>query len=170
MNYRDCIRAIPDFPKPGILFKDITPIFKNPVAFDGMINELYEKVKDLDFDYIAGIEARGFLIGAPLALRMNKGFIPVRKKGKLPGDVVQAEYELEYGTSTLEMHTDAIEPGSKVLIIDDLLATGGTVGATIEMVSKLKAEVTGLAFIIELSFLNGRDRLKEYPLVSLIQD
>lgn len=170
MNFRECIREIPDFPKEGILFKDITPIFKVAEAFHSLMEELYERVKDLDFDYIAGIEARGFLIGAPLALRMNKGFIPIRKKGKLPGAVVRAEYDLEYGSNTLEMHADAFEPGNKILIIDDLLATGGTVAASIEMIEKLQGKVTGLAFIIELSFLKGRERLQSYPVVSLIED
>lgn len=170
MSYVDLIREIPDFPKEGILFKDITPIFKDPAAFDELIQELYLQIKDLEFDYIAGIEARGFLLGAPLALRMQKGFVPVRKKGKLPGEVVRAEYDLEYGSSILEMHSDAIEPGSKVLIIDDLLATGGTVGATIEMIKKLEGQVAGLAFIIELTFLKGREKLSAYPLFSLIQD
>ncbi len=170
MNYRESIREIPDFPKEGIIFKDITPIFKDPGAFTGLIDELYEEIKSLEFDYIAGIEARGFLIGAPLALKMGKGFIPIRKKGKLPGEIIRAEYELEYGSNVLEMHRDAIEPGSKVLIIDDLLATGGTVGASIEMVTELQGTVTGLAFIIELTFLHGREKLGDYPLVSLIKD
>lgn len=170
MNYHDCIREIPDFPKEGILFKDITPIFKNSEAFHSLMEELHERVKDIEFDYIAGIEARGFLIGAPLALRMNKGFVPVRKKGKLPGAVVRAEYDLEYGSNVLEMHADAFEPGSRILIIDDLLATGGTVAASIEMIEKLQGTVAGLAFIIELTFLKGRERLQSYPVVSLIED
>ncbi|AZR73092.1 adenine phosphoribosyltransferase [Anoxybacter fermentans] len=170
MNYQDCIREIPDFPKKGILFKDITPIFKNPEAFHNLIEDLYNKVKELDFDYIAGIEARGFLVGVPLALKMNKGFIPIRKKGKLPGEVIRAEYELEYGSNTLEMHKDAFEPGSKILIIDDLLATGGTVSASIEMIENLNGQVAGLAFILELTFLNGRERLSKFPVISLIKD
>lgn len=170
MNYRECIREIPNFPKEGILFKDITPIFKNPEAFHLLMEELFDRVGDLEFDYIAGIEARGFLIGAPLALRMNKGFVPIRKKGKLPGAVVRAEYDLEYGSNTLEMHADAFEPGSRILIVDDLLATGGTVAASIEMIEKLRGRVAGLAFIIELTFLAGRERLQPYRVVSLIED
>lgn len=170
MNYRECIREIPDFPKEGILFKDITPIFKNPEAFQNLIDEFYLQIKELEFDYIAGIEARGFLVGAPLALKMQKGFIPIRKKGKLPGLVIRAEYDLEYGSNVLEMHQDAFDPGSRVLVIDDLLATGGTAGASIEMIERLGGTVAGLAFIIELTFLNGRNKLGEYPLITLIQD
>ncbi|MCK4258516.1 MAG: adenine phosphoribosyltransferase [Halanaerobiales bacterium] len=170
MSYRNHIREIPNFPKEGILFKDITPIFKNPTAFQDLIDEFYFQVKDLDFDYIAGVEARGFLVGAPLALKMDKGFVPIRKKGKLPGDVVSAEYDLEYGSATLEMHSDAFEPGSKILIIDDLLATGGTISACIEMVEKLKGTVAGLTFIMELCFLKGREKIGNYPIISLIQD
>ena len=171
MNFRDCIREIPDFPKEGIIFKDITPIFKNPAAFKDMIDELYESVKDFDFDYIAAIEARGFLVGTPLALKLNKGFIPIRKKGKLPGEVVRASYDLEYGSNTIEMHKDAFEPGSKILIMDDLLATGGTVSAAIDLVRGLEGEVVGLAFLMELGFLNGRDKFdSDLPVATLIQD
>ncbi len=170
MSYEDYIREIPDFPKEGILFKDITPIFKNPEAFNDLINEFYSRIKDLEFDYIAGVEARGFLVGAPLALKMNKGFLPIRKKGKLPGEVVRADYDLEYGSATLEIHKDAFEPGSNILIVDDLLATGGTVSACVEMIESLKGTVVGLAFIMELGFLNGREKLSEYQVISLIED
>lgn len=170
MKYREAIREILDFPKEGIVFKDITPIFKDPAAFHSLIDDLEEKIKDIEFDYIAGIEARGFLIGAPLALKLNKGFIPVRKKGKLPGPVIRAEYELEYGSNVIEMHRDAFEPGSKILILDDLLATGGTVAACIKMVEELEGTVTGLVFVMELGFLNGREKVGNYPVISLIQD
>lgn len=170
MIYQNYIREIPNFPKDGILFKDITPIFKDAEAFQSLITDISEQVKDYEFDYIAGIEARGFMFGAPLALKMSKGFIPIRKQGKLPGEILRVSYDLEYGSNVLEMHKDAFPAGSRILIVDDLLATGGTINASIELVNKLKGEVVGLAFIIELTFLNGRDKFSNYPIISLIQD
>lgn len=170
MDYRQCIREISNFPKKGIIFKDITPIFKDALAFRELITDFQQSLRDYEFDYIAGIEARGFLVAAPLALMMHKGFIPIRKQGKLPGQVIQADYELEYGTNTLEMQKDAFAPGSKILIVDDLLATGGTIKASIELVEKLQGIVQGLAFILELNFLNGRQKLREYPIITLMRD
>lgn len=166
---KEKIRIIMDFPKKGISFKDITTLLKDGEAFKAAIKSLAELVKEKDFDLIAGPEARGFIIGAPLAFELGKGFIPARKKGKLPGETIKAEYKLEYGTDILEMHKDAILEGQKVLVVDDLLATGGTIFTTIELVEKLGGKVVGVAFLIELTELNGRENLKGYDVFSLIQ-
>ncbi len=163
------IRDVPDFPKPGILFKDITTLLKEGPAFRAAIDELLGRVKDKRIDVVVGMESRGLIFGAPIAYTLGVGFVPVRKLGKLPSDVVSVEYDLEYGSATLEMHKDAITPGQKVLIVDDLLATGGTVAGTIELVKQLRGEIVGLAFLIELKFLKGRDRLQGYDITTLIE-
>ncbi len=163
------IRDIPDFPKPGILFKDITTLLKDGPSFKRAIDGLLERIGKRDIDMVVGMESRGFIFGAPIAYALGVGFVPVRKLGKLPADVVTVEYELEYGSATLEMHKDALKPGAKVLIVDDLLATGGTVAGTIELVKQLKGEIVALAFLIELAALKGRDRLAGHDLITLIQ-
>jgi len=169
MNLKELIRIIPDFPTPGISFKDITTLLQNPAAFEKSISQLAERVQGLKPDLIVGPEARGFVIGAPLAYTLKTGFIPVRKKGKLPAAVVQENYQLEYGTDVLEMHSDAIRPGQKVLIVDDVLATGGTMQTVARLVEKLQGDVVGLTFLIELTYLSGRQKLEKYNITSLIQ-
>jgi adenine phosphoribosyltransferase len=161
------IRDIPDFPKPGIIYKDITPLLKDPELFKETIRALAGRCTEKP-DYIAGIEARGFIIGAPLALELGCGFIPVRKKGKLPYATVEQSYSLEYGTASIEIHQDAVKPGDKVLIVDDVLATGGTAVAAFELLKKINAEIIGINFLLELSFLMGRDKLREMKVDSLI--
>ena len=155
------IRDIPDFPKPGIIFKDITTAIKQPEVFKRIINFLTEEYKDRGIDYVAGIESRGFIFGAPLAYTLGSGLVVIRKPGKLPASVEKATYDLEYGTDTIEIHKDAIEPGKKVLIIDDLLATGGTAAASCQLVKKLGGKIAGIAFVVELGFLNGRNKLPD---------
>ena len=163
------IRDVPDFPKPGILFKDITTLLSDGDSFKAAVDGLLERVGKRDIDVVVGMESRGFIFGAPIAYILGVGFVPVRKLGKLPADVVSVEYDLEYGSATLEMHKDAIKPGAKVLIVDDLLATGGTVAGTIQLVKQLKGEIVALAFLIELTALKGRDKLAGYDIVTLIQ-
>ncbi len=163
------IRAIEDFPKKGIIFRDITTAVKDPQAMRYMIDYLYDRYKDERIDYVAGIESRGFIFGAALAYKLGAGFIVIRKPGKLPAETISQEYELEYGTDTIEMHADAVEPGKKVLIIDDLLATGGTVDAADKLLKKAGANVVGAAFIIELTDLHGRERLKDIDVFSMVQ-
>lgn len=165
---RTTIRDVPDFPKPGIVFKDITPLLADPKAFNACLDLLAEYCDAGSFDAVAGVESRGFIFGAPLAARLDKPFIPVRKPGKLPCKTLRIDYELEYGTDTLEVHSDAVSPGARVLIIDDLLATGGTAGATVELVRLAGAKVAAVAFVIELSFLNGRARFSDVPVHSLL--
>ena len=162
------IRDIPDFPKPGILFKDITTMLKDGKSFQMAVDGLLDKIGKRDVDVVVGMESRGFIFGAPIAYKLGLGFVPVRKLGKLPADVVSVEYDLEYGSATLEMHKDALKPGAKVLIVDDLLATGGTVAGTIELVKQLKGEIVACAFLIELTALHGRDKLGGYDVVTLI--
>ncbi|MBS4534233.1 adenine phosphoribosyltransferase [Clostridium sp. D2Q-14] len=169
MDLRNKIRNIEDFPKEGINYKDITTILKDKDAFKYCIDRLVEMSRDVDFDIVVGPEARGFLVGTPLAYATGAGFVPIRKPGKLPAETISYEYELEYGTDTLEMHKDAINPGDKVIIVDDLLATGGTVYATINMIEKLGGEVVGIYFLIELEFLKGVEKLKGYNVESLIK-
>ncbi|MBD0268315.1 MAG: adenine phosphoribosyltransferase [Cyanobacteria bacterium Co-bin8] len=169
MDLTDHIREIPDFPKPGILFRDITPLLAHPEALCYTVDLLAEQVADLKPDYIAGIESRGFIFGVPLAYRMSIGFAPVRKPGKLPAATHTAEYALEYGTDRLELHQDAFRPGSRVLIVDDLIATGGTAAATVELIQKTGSEIAGFGFIIELTGLAGRNNLPDLPIVSLLQ-
>ena len=164
------IRDIPDFPKKGILFKDITTLLADGKEFQHAIDLLAERYKDKGIDRVVAVEARGFILGAPLAYRLGAGFVPVRKKGKLPHpEKLSASYALEYGTDTLEMHKDSLIKGHKVLVVDDLLATGGTVGAVTRMIEELGGEVVELAFLIELEFLKGADKLKDYPVFSLIK-
>jgi adenine phosphoribosyltransferase len=162
------IRSIPDFPKAGILFKDITPLLADARLFAGTIDLLTENFQPGTVDAVVGIDARGFIFAAAAALKLRAGFVPVRKKGKLPYQTHEQDYELEYGTATIAMHVDALTPGSKVLLIDDLLATGGTAAAAAALVQKLGAEILEVSFLIELSFLKGRERLKQFPVRSLI--
>ncbi|MFH2071004.1 MAG: adenine phosphoribosyltransferase [Elusimicrobiota bacterium] len=156
------IRDVPDFPKKGIIFKDITPVLKDGAAFRKTIDLLCERYKNIKIDKIVSMESRGFIIGSVVAYKLGCGFVPVRKKGKLPHKTEKVEYTLEYGTDVLEIHRDAITPGEKVLIVDDVLATGGTAAAVGELIRKLGAETVGMAFLIELSFLNPREKLKGY--------
>src|SRR6266487_324960 len=161
------IDDVPDFPKKGILFKDITTLLKNPRAFKQSIDRLTELVRGYAPRVVIGMESRGFIFAAPIAYLLDAGFVPVRKLGKLPGEVISTEYDLEYGTNTLELHSDAIAEGQRVLVVDDLLATGGTVSATIELVERLKGTVVAVAFLVELTALKGRDRLENYEVISL---
>ncbi|MBK5251628.1 MAG: adenine phosphoribosyltransferase [Peptostreptococcaceae bacterium] len=169
MELKDKIRVIEGFPKEGISYKDITTLLKDGEAYQKSINECIEKVKDIHFDLIVAPEARGFLIGAPIAYSMGKGFVPVRKAGKLPYETLDYEYELEYGTDVLQMHKDGIKKGQKVLVTDDLLATGGTIISVIKMVEKLGGEVVGILFLMELEFLKGRERLEGYRVESVVK-
>jgi adenine phosphoribosyltransferase len=164
----DYITAIPDFPKKGILFRDITSVIQDPKGFRMAVDGLRTILKNVDFDLVLGTESRGFVFGAPVAYSMKKGFILVRKKGKLPRETISEDYSLEYGTASLEMHTDSIKKGQKVVIIDDLLATGGTTEAVIKMVKRLGGEVVRICFVIELAGLNGRSKLGGYPVDSLV--
>ena len=162
------IREIPDFPKPGILFYDITTLLKDPVAYRAAIDAMLAPYTGTAIDIVVGMESRGFIFSAPMAYQLGAGLVPVRKLGKLPAETISIEYALEYGSNTLEVHRDAIQPGQKVLIVDDLLATGGTVNGTVELVQRLKGEIAGLAFLVELGFLKGRDRLAAYAVSSVI--
>jgi adenine phosphoribosyltransferase len=168
MNLKDHIRDIPDFPRPGILFRDITPLLAHPAAFRETVDRLAERYRSENVDAVVAAEARGFIFAGPLALALNCGFVPVRKRGKLPFKTHSFEYDLEYGTDTLQMHIDAVSTGHRVLLVDDLLATGGTMGACVKMVEKLGATIVGCAFVIELDFLKGRDRLAPHPVFSLL--
>ncbi len=168
MDLREKIRVIEDFPAEGISFKDITTLLKDSEALYECINELADRFKDVQVDIVAGPESRGFIFATPLAYLLKTGFVPVRKPGKLPGETIKHEYQLEYGTDSLEIHKDAIIKGQKVLIIDDLLATGGTMYATAKLVERLGGEVAGLGFLIELEELKGREKLKEYKVESLL--
>ena len=161
MDFKEYIRVIPDFPQPGISFKDITTLLKDGEMYRNAINELKQMVSELKIDVIAGPEARGFVVGAPLAYALGVGFAPIRKSGKLPGATIEAGYDLEYGKDTLAMHTDAIEKGQNVLIADDLLATGGTIATSINLIEQLGGNVVGAAFLIELTDLNGRGKLPD---------
>ena len=169
MELREWIRDIPDFPKKGIIFKDITTLLKEKTAFQHAIDSLAGHYKNKNIDSIVGIESRGFIFGSALAYELQTGFVPVRKPRKLPGKTASIEYQLEYGTDSIEIHSDALEPGQNILIVDDLLATGGTANATVQLVEKLNAKVAGLAFLIELTFLNGREKLQGYDIYTLIQ-
>ncbi|MDH5174090.1 MAG: adenine phosphoribosyltransferase [Elusimicrobiota bacterium] len=166
---QELIRSIPDFPKKGILFRDITTLLQNGPKFRRAIDILAEHYKGKKIDQIVAVESRGFIIASPLAYKLNAGIIPVRKKGKLPYKTVEATYELEYGTDTLEMHADAFQPGANILIVDDLMATGGTAKATIDLVEKLKGKVVGVCFLIELTDLKGIEKLKGYEVLSIIK-
>lgn len=168
-DYKKYIRNVPDFPKAGINFKDITTLVKRPAEFKQCIDELLQKFSGQKFDYVVGIESRGFIFGSALAYRMGIGFVPVRKPGKLPATTMAASYDLEYGRNELHIHIDAIEKGSRVLIVDDLLATGGTIAATCELIEKSGGHVGGIGVIVELTFLQGRQRLAPHPVISLVQ-
>lgn len=162
------IRNVPDFPKPGIQFKDITPVLADPHLFSGAIELLTAKFKPGEVDAVVGIDARGFIFAAAAATHLHAGFVPVRKKGKLPYQTHEEDYALEYGHATIAIHVDALKPGARVLLIDDLLATGGTAAAAAQLVTKLGGKILEIAFLIELNFLNGRDKLKGYPIRSLV--
>ena len=164
---RNAIRDVKDYPKPGIVFKDITPLLKDPDLFGACIEELAKRLEGKKINYIAGVESRGFILGTALAARMGKGFIPIRKKGKLPYKTVEKSYDLEYGSATIEMHRDALRKGQSVIIADDLLATGGTSAAAAQLVESIGGKVTAFAFVIELGFLKGRQKLKG-EIISLV--
>jgi adenine phosphoribosyltransferase len=164
----DRVRDIPDFPKPGVMFKDITPLLGDPEAFSSAVDAIVVSFGRGKVDKVVGIEARGFIIAAPVAYHFNAGFVPLRKAGKLPYDTLSQSYDLEYGTETLELHSDAITPQDRVLIVDDVLATGGTAAAACELVERTGATVAGLAFVIELSFLDGAKRISNYDYTSLL--
>ena len=168
MDLKTLIRDIPDFPKPGILFRDITTLLRDPAGLKYSIETLAAQVRDLQPQYIVGMESRGFIFGSALAYELGLGFIPVRKPGKLPADVHTVEYVLEYGTDRLEIHQDAVVPNSRVLIVDDLIATGGTAGATAQLFQEIGSTLVGCAFVIELDALNGRSRLPDVPIISLV--
>jgi adenine phosphoribosyltransferase len=169
MDLSKFIRTVPDFPEPGIMFRDVTTLFAEPQAFKAMIEQFNQQFYGVDIDYIGGIDARGFIIGAALALTREIGFVPVRKKGKLPYDTISEDYALEYGTATLELHTDAVSAGAKVLIVDDLIATGGTAIAAVNLFRKVNANVIGCAFLVDLPELGGADKLRsiDVPVTSL---
>jgi len=169
MDLAKMIRDVPDFPKEGILFKDITTLIKEPRAFREVIDRLADHYAGQQIDLVVAVEARGYIFGAPIAYKLGAGFVPVRKEGKLPAETVREEYELEYGTDSVEMHRDAIQPGQKVLIVDDLIATGGSAAATARLVERLGGEVVSIAFLIELTFLNGVEKLKDYDVFTMIE-
>ncbi len=166
---KEKIRSIPDYPKKGIIFRDITPLLRDKDTFNMCIDAIAEQYNEKEIDYIAGIEARGFIIGAALAHKLGKGFIPIRKEGKLPFGTISETYELEYGKETLQIHVDALKKGEKVLVVDDLIATGGTANAACKLVERLGGNVVGVAFIIELESLNGRTKLGGRKVVSLVK-
>ena len=165
----DLIRDIPDFPEPGIMFKDITPLLADHAGLEIAVGALVEHYRDTDVTLVAGIESRGFIFATPIALTLGAGFIPIRKPGKLPYDVVREEYQLEYGTDSLEIHRDAVKAGDRVVIIDDVLATGGTAITAARLIEHLGATVVGIGFMVELGYLGGRQRLDGYELISLVQ-
>ena len=165
---KNTIRDVPDFPIPGIIFKDITPVLLNPEAFAACVEGFAERYRDMKIDVIAAVESRGFLFGAPLAKELGIGMAIVRKPGKLPGDTIETSYDLEYGSATLQLHKDAVQPGQRVLVIDDLLATGGTAAAAGSLIAQLGGEVVEQAFVVELSFLAGRKALGDVPIFALV--
>ena len=169
MELKDFVTTIPDFPKPGIMFRDITTVVSSAEGLKMSIDQMVDQLKNIDFDLVAGSESRGFVFGTPVAYALGKGFVLVRKKGKLPRETISQEYDLEYGTATLEMHKDAIKPGDRVVIVDDLIATGGTTEAMIKMIERLGGKVVKICFVMELAGLGGRDRLKGYDVTSLIR-
>ncbi|GCE48804.1 adenine phosphoribosyltransferase [Thermosporothrix hazakensis] len=169
IRLEDRIRDIQDFPQKGVLFKDITPLLQDAAAFRAAMDRMAAHYAGAGIEVVVGVESRGFIFGAPLAYLLNCGFVPVRKFGKLPSETVSVEYALEYGTNIVEVHKDAIKPGQRVLIVDDLLATGGTVSAAMELVEKLGGHIAGIAFLVELSFLKGREHLKGHDVFALIK-
>jgi adenine phosphoribosyltransferase len=169
MDLASTIRSVPDFPVEGILFYDITTLLKDPAALKESVDQLVDLYQNKGVDVVVGVESRGFIFGTPLAYQLGVGFVPVRKPGKLPAETASESYTLEYGTNTIEIHVDAIEKGQNVLVVDDLLATGGTARATCNLVEKLGGKIVGVAFVIELNFLNGRDKLEGYDVFSLLQ-
>lgn len=169
LNLQDAVRTIPDFPEKGIIFRDITTVLQNPEALKLAVDKMAEAVQDIEFDLIAGPESRGFIFGVPLSYILGKGFIPIRKAGKLPYKTISKTYSLEYGSATVEIHTDAIQPGQKVMIIDDLLATGGTCKAITELITEAGGQVAGMCFLIELLALDGREYLKNDNIKSILQ-
>ena len=167
-DLKDYVVTIPDFPEPGIMFRDVTSILQDKDGLNLAIKEIEKLIGDVDFDLVLGPESRGFIFGVPIAYNMNKGFVPVRKKGKLPRETVSMEYELEYGTAEIEIHKDAIKPGQKVIIVDDLIATGGTIEAIVKLVEQLGGEVVKIVFVMELEGLDGRKKLEGYDVESVI--
>ena len=165
---KDYVRSIPDFPEPGIIFRDVTSVLQDAEGFKLAIDSMIETLKDVDFDVIVGTESRGFIFGVPIAYAMGKPFVLIRKKGKLPCETIEQTYDLEYGTATIEMHRDSIKPGQKVVLVDDLIATGGTVEAAIKLIEQLGGEVVKVIFLMELAGLKGRERLKGYDVASVI--
>lgn len=164
----DYVRTIPDFPEPGIMFRDVTSVLQDPDGLKLAIDEMIKLLDGIDFDIIAGTESRGFIFGVPIAYALGKSFIPVRKKGKLPCETISAEYELEYGTAEIEIHKDAVKPGQKVVLVDDLIATGGTIAASIKLIEQLGGEVVKSIFLMELAGLNGRAKLEGYDVEAVI--
>ena len=169
MDLKSYIREVPDFPTPGILFRDITPLLSDPAAFKHVVDAFADRYRDAGLDRIVAIEARGFFFGAPLSYQLGAGLVPVRKQGKLPLQSLRAEYALEYGANVVEMHSDGVAPGQRVLIVDDLLATGGTLAATVKLVELAGGQVVGVALVVELLGLEGRQRLRGYDVFSLVQ-
>ena len=171
ISIKELIRTIPDYPEPGILFRDITTLLEDPVGFRVTIDEMLKSLKDLKISKVAGIEARGFIIGGAIAYELGVGFVPIRKKGKLPWDVISQDYQLEYGTDTIEIHTDSIKPEETILLVDDLLATGGTVCAAIELVQRSQGRVVGCSFIVDLPDLGGQKKIldRDIPMFSLCE-
>jgi len=169
MDLKETIRSVPHWPIESVTFRDITTLMQNPDAFKHTCDLLYDRYKDQKIDKIVGIDARGFVFGSVLAYKLNVGFVPVRKKGKLPSTTIQADYTLEYGTNTVEMHDDSISKGEKVIIVDDLIATGGTIAAAVELVEKLGGEIIECAFVIELPDLKGREKISKYPIYSMVE-
>lgn len=169
MDIKSKIRVIEDFPKEGISFKDVTTLTQDAEAFDAAIDMMIDAAKDLEFDYVVGIEARGFILAAPMAIKLGKGFVPVRKPGKLPGKLLRKEYSLEYGTNVVELDADVFKEGDRVLLVDDLLATGGTARAALDLIKESGAHIAGVGFLIELTDLNGMDKFKGYETFSLVK-
>ncbi|HKL78796.1 MAG TPA: adenine phosphoribosyltransferase [Mobilitalea sp.] len=165
----DYVRSIPDFPEPGIIFRDVTSILQDKDGLKLAVDQMQELLKDLDFDTIIGPESRGFIFGVPIAYNLNKAFIPIRKKGKLPCETISMDYDLEYGKATVEMHKDAVKPGQRVVIVDDLIATGGTIVAIIKLIEMLGGKVVKIISLMELKGLNGRDKLKGYDVEAVIK-
>lgn len=168
-NLEELIRNVPDFPIPGVQFKDITTLLRNGPAFRSVVDQIVERFRGEQVDIVAGVESRGFIFSAPVAYELGAGLVPIRKPGKLPAETIEVAYSLEYGSNVLQIHADAFPAGARVLLVDDLLATGGTVAASIDLVKHLGGEIVGLAFVIELTFLDGRANLGEYPIFSLVQ-